>query len=111
MLEYFIHIDPDHPPKNLVVVTAEIPSGVPRVSISATQLPANWRDTPAHAELAAIGDDFVHRGRAAILIVPSVLAPIESNWLINPLHPAFPRIRLHPVKPFDYDARLFRPSH
>jgi len=46
--------------------------------------------------------------RRAILIVPSVLAPTESNWLINPRHPAFERIRVHPAKPFQYDSRFFR---
>jgi len=50
----------------------------------------------------------VHDYRAAVLIVPSALAPGESNWLINPGHPEFSRIRLHPVEPFRYDPRFFR---
>jgi hypothetical protein len=29
----------------------------------------------------------------AILIVPSVLAPDEGNWLINPMHPDLPESR------------------
>ncbi len=27
MIEYFVHIDPDDPPRDLVLVTAEIPTG------------------------------------------------------------------------------------
>lgn len=107
MLEYFIHIDPNDPPKDLVFVMAEIPDSVSCLSLSAKQLPKLWRQTPPPPELASIGDDFVRHGRAAILIVPSALAPTESNWLIDPLHSDFSKIRLHPAEPFDYDPRFF----
>ena len=107
MIEYFIHIDPDDPPRDLVAVTAEVPDSVSRTSIAPKQLPENWRRSPALPELAEIGDRFVRNRRAAILIVPSALAPAESNWLINPQHPEFSRIRLHSVEAFQYDSRFF----
>jgi RES domain-containing protein len=96
MIEYFVHIDPGDPPKDLVVVTADIPDGVSRTRISAKQLPANWRRTPAPPGLAAVGNNFVSAGRAAILVVPSALAPEEANWLIDPRHRDFAKIRAHP---------------
>jgi RES domain-containing protein len=108
MIEYFNHIDPDDPPKDLVSVTAEVPDSIFRISISAKQLPANWRQSPSPPELAGIGDRFVRDRRAAILIVPSVLAPAESNWLINPQHPEFSKIRLHSIEPFEYHPRFFK---
>jgi RES domain-containing protein len=107
MIEYFVHIDPDDPPKDLVWVTAQIPDSVSRTSIPPKRLPATWRNIPAPPELALIGDAFARDRRAAILIVPSALAPAESNWLINPLHPDFAKIRLHPPERFRYDARFF----
>ena len=108
MIEYFIHIDPGDSPKDLVVVTAEIPDHVPRISIPVKQLPANWRRTPSPPELASIGDRFARDCRATVLIVPSALAPAESNWLINPQHPDFSRIRLRSVEAFEYDSRFFK---
>jgi RES domain-containing protein len=108
IVEYFVHIDPEDPPQDLVVVTADVPDAVSRVSIADRQLPRGWRQVPARPALAAIGDEFVHRARAAVLIVPSVLAPSESNWLINPRHAAFAKIRVNPAEPFQYDARFFR---
>jgi len=57
-------------------------------------LPTDWRATPVPADLATIGDLFVREMRAAIFIVPSTLAPAESNWLINPMRPDFFRILL-----------------
>lgn len=108
MIEYFIHIDPDDPPRDLVAVTAEVPDSVSRISISAKQLRPDWRQSPSPPELVEIGDRFVRDRRAAILIVPSALAPSESNWLINPRHPEFARIRPGTVESFEYDSRFFK---
>jgi RES domain-containing protein len=108
MIEYFIHIDPDDPPNDLVVVAAEIPEEVSRTPISAKRLPSDWRQSPSPPELANIGDRFASNARAAILIVPSALAPTEANWLINPRHSEFSKIRLRSVEAFDYDSRFFK---
>jgi len=106
MIEYFVHIDPDDSPRDLVLVTADIPASVSRSFISRRHLPANWRHSPAPPELAAFGDAFARDQRSAILIVPSALAPTESNWLINALHPDSTRIRVHPPEAFQYDPGL-----
>jgi len=108
MIEYFVHIDPDDPPKDLVAVTADIPDSVSRTSISPRQLPPTWRQSLAPSELTTIGDRFVQEKRTAILIVPSVLVPAESNWLINPQHPEASKIKLRPAEPFEYDLRFFK---
>jgi RES domain-containing protein len=107
MIEYFVHLDPENAPRDLVLVAADIPDSVSRSSVALRQLPANWRATPAAPELAAIGDRFVRERRAAILIVPSALAPSESNWLINPAHSHSARIRIQAPEPFAYDFRFF----
>jgi RES domain-containing protein len=107
MIEYFVHIDSEDIPKDLVVVTAEIPETVTRAAIAPKRLPANWRGNPAPPDLARFGDEFAHGSRAAILIVPSALAPAESNWLINPRHPDSSKIRLRTTERFKYDARFF----
>jgi RES domain-containing protein len=107
MIEYFVHIDSEALPKDLVLVTAEIPDSVSRDRIAVKQLPANWRRSPAPPELAGIGDKFFRDGRTAILIVPSALAPAESNWLIHPQHADFAKIRVHPAEAFNYDPRFF----
>jgi len=108
MVEYFVHIDQDDPPRDLVVVAADIPDAVSRTAISSKQLPTTWRRTPAPPSLAAIGNGFVRDLRAAILVVPSALAPAEANWLVNPRHPDFSKIRVHPPEAFHYDLRFFR---
>jgi RES domain-containing protein len=107
MIEYFVHLNRDDPPPDLVVAAADVPNEVSRVYIAAARLPASWRQTPAPAELAAIGDRFARTRREAILVVPSALAPDESNWLVNPAHTDFRRVRILPPEAFSYDDRFF----
>lgn len=107
MIEYFVHVYADDPPRDLVVATADVPDDVARTQVSTAKLPSTWRQTPAPSELAAIGDRFARTRRAAILVVPSALAPDEFNWLLNPAHRDFGRIRIHPPERFSYDPRFF----
>ncbi len=108
MIEYLIHVDAGDPPTDLVLVHAEIPDSVSRRLLPAAELPRHWRRTPAPPELAEIGDQFACEGRFAVLIVPSVLAPMESNWLINPIHRDSGKIKLRKTEPLRYDPRFFQ---
>jgi RES domain-containing protein len=56
MIEYFVHIDSEDLPKDLVVVTAEIPQSVTRTQVATKRLPANWRRNPAPPDLARFGE-------------------------------------------------------
>ena len=104
IIEYFVHLDRDDPPPDLVVASADVPDDVSRVQVAPAKLPATWRQTPAAPELAAIGDRFAQAKRVAILVVSSALAPDEFNWLLNPDHADFRRVRILPLKPFSYDV-------
>jgi RES domain-containing protein len=107
MLEYFVHLDADDAPPDLVLVTAEVPDDVGSGSVAVGELPSQWRRSPAPAELARIGDEFVRRAERCILIVPSALAPHENNWLLNPQHAGFGRVVVSSVEPLSYDPRMF----
>lgn len=108
MLEYFVHLDPEDSPDDLVLATADVPDDVSRRWVAISSLPENWRETPAPPELSRIGDEFVRHAGSCGLLVPSALAVQESNWLINPLHTDFPRINLNTPEPLRYDPRMFR---
>jgi RES domain-containing protein len=108
MLEYFVHLDADDPPPDLILASADIPDELDRERIDARKLPGNWREIPASAELARYGDEFVRRAKCCLLLVPSALALSENNWLINPLHLDFRKIEVREAEQFSYDARLFQ---
>jgi RES domain-containing protein len=110
MLEYFVHLDPEDAPDDLVLATADVPDNLSRERIQASEMPARWRETPAPPELAQIGDEFAKKAENCLMLVPSALAVNENNWLINPLHAEFKRIALHAPEPLRYDPRMLRQS-
>ncbi|HLH35823.1 MAG TPA: RES family NAD+ phosphorylase [Alloacidobacterium sp.] len=108
MIEYLVHIDPDHPPKDLVLARAVVPDDISRTQSRVEDLPHDWRGYPAPAALAEIGSNFVEAAQSAVLLVPSALAVTENNWLLNPAHPEFKRIKILSIEDFHYDPRLLR---
>jgi RES domain-containing protein len=108
MLEYFVHLDVDDPPGDLVLAVAEAPDELARERVEISNLPSNWRESAAPPQLARLGDEFTQRDEHCLLLVPSVLAPNENNWLINPAHPDLKRIVVREVEPLSYDPRMFR---
>jgi RES domain-containing protein len=110
MLEYFVHLDPEDAPDDLLLATADVPDELSRKRIQAREMPAHWRETPALPALAQIGDEFVKKAETCLLLVPSALAANENNWLINPQHPEFKKIAVHAPGPLRYDPRMFRRS-
>lgn len=41
----------------------------------------------ARGRLQAIGTEWAKKRSAAALAVPSAVIPVETNYLLNPLHP------------------------
>jgi RES domain-containing protein len=76
--------------------------------LPAGALPKGWRQEPPPPSLQQIGDDWVKSGDAAILAVSSVIIPEEFNYLINPKHPDFPKLKIDKPTRFAFDRRLFR---
>jgi RES domain-containing protein len=108
MIEYLVHLDADRLPRDIMLAKADVPEDVSRMQITTNDLPAGWRSYPPPEALAAIGDAFARELRAAVLIVPSSLAVTDNNWILNPAHPDFHKIKFHSAAPFDYDPRLLK---
>lgn len=70
------------------------------------ELPPNWREPRAPEELRDFGDEWIRSERSAVLSVPSVIIEHERNYLLNPVHADFERIKLTLPKPFRLDRRL-----
>lgn len=70
------------------------------------ELPRDWRAYPSPPALREIGDEWARSGRSAVLRVPSVVAAGEYNFLLNPLHDDFRRMRISAPQKFEFDLRL-----
>lgn len=76
------------------------------LEIPEAELPANWRIHPAPEALGMIGNRFIKDGHFLTLKVPSVLIPREFNFLLNPGHPDFKKVRIEDIVPIEMDSRL-----
>jgi RES domain-containing protein len=72
----------------------------------AEKLPTNWRVHPPPLETKEIGDSWVKQRRSAVLALPSAISPADTNFLLNPEHPDFKRIRIFPQIDYEFDSRL-----
>ena len=108
VLERFVHTDPDLEPADLVAVAIEIPDALKVDAIALADLPRKWRDYPAPAGLASIGDRWLQGAATVALSVPSVVIPRERNFIINPAHSAFGQIAVGDPEAFAFDPRMWK---
>jgi RES domain-containing protein len=104
MLEKLVHGSGQLPP-NQHFIQITIPHGAGYEMLNTAALP-DWHVEAATAS-SVHGEAWQQERRSLILIVPSVVARIENNILINPEHPEFPKIETSLHQPVWWDKRLF----
>jgi RES domain-containing protein len=104
-LEAFVNNKPFLPIGKFKAFHLQWPDGITEVVPKKT-LPVNWRVYPTATETRQIGDRWVRERRSAVLAVPSAVSPADTNFLLNPLHPDFKRIRIASPIDFEFDSRL-----
>lgn len=107
-LEYFVHVDADTAPDDLVAISADVPDRVRIHSVKIANLPKDWRRYPAPEALQDIGTQWAKKGSTLVLAVPSAVIPEEHNYLLNPAHRDFKRVRLHRPMSFRLDPRMWK---
>ena len=106
MLEKLVHGSGHLPPGQHYVV-ATIPNAVTYEVLNAAELPGWYLESCATSKL--FGESWQQQKRSLLLIVPSVVARLESNFLINPEHPEFRQVTTSLHHPIWWDRRLFAP--
>ena len=95
-------------PPNQHYIEITIPNGLTYEILNEASLPGWDNATPTVSR--AYGETWQGAGRSLILFVPSVLARLDQNILINRRHPEALRIRWTLHRPVYWDARLFASS-
>ena len=104
LLEKLVHGSGRLPP-NQHFVQISVPRGVYYEVFSPPALPG-WDAMPATVS-KSFGEEWYRERRSVVLLVPSVVARVDSNVLINPAHPEFSRIETSLHEPVYWDRRLF----
>ena len=93
-------------PKDYYVISIELPK-TKVLEVKLKDLPKNWNTFPHLSVTKKIGDEFVNSSKCLILKVPSAVIQDEFNFLINPHHNLFNKVKIKSSKPFKFDSRLF----
>jgi RES domain-containing protein len=105
LLEILVHLDVGQPLPRFVAFSFEVDSKLME-ALASTRLPRHWRTSDGLLATQKIGDEWLASGRALALAVPSVVVPEEANYVLNPEHPAFARLKFGRSIPFLLDPRL-----
>lgn len=105
-LELLVRMDRALAPLDLAAVEIEIHGSVEVGRLPLSKLPAGWDAYPTSASTQLLGMNWLAAGKTAVLEVPSAVIPRECNYLLNPAHPHFARVRVAGRAPFSFDSRL-----
>lgn len=103
-LETVVHYDDIGLPVLRILVEYRIPIEVTDKGVNVT-LPPRW-DSMTDSDAADVGTRWLEQNSELLLYVPSVIIQMESNVLINPLHPDKALIEVIDHGEFKYDPRL-----
>jgi len=101
-----VNVSGSHIPVDMVYAAVDIPDDVRLDTLDSNALPNNWFEYPAPAECQRLGDRWAASGASVGLCVPSAIARIEKNVLLNPAHPDFARLAIGASDTLSIDARL-----
>lgn len=113
-LEFLVHVARDAAPAEVVAHYADVPDDVRIERLDDERLPEGWRRYPGPEELQDLGTRWVAAGSALLLAVPSTvlgvppkLVAAERNYLVNPAHAEFVRVRTRAVR-LSLDPRMWK---
>ena len=104
-LEILVHVEAPELLGYYVVIEISIEPSLLQVR-DISELPPDWRLEPPPDMLRKIGDTWIASRSSPVLQVPSAIIPVESNFLLNPLHEKFSSLVIGKPQPFHFDRRL-----
>ena len=85
LLEVRVHVPSFRGMRGRVAFRVEIPADIVKHA-QVEDLPPGWQARPVPRAAQHVGDEWTRSGRSAVLVVPSVVAPHHTNYLLNPEH-------------------------
>jgi RES domain-containing protein len=101
-----VHLSVGMVPDDYILLTIELPDHLIVYEPDLDALSDGWDEFPYNIDTQIFGRDFVSRGDACVMKVPSSVVKSDYNYLINPYHPKFKEVTIRQVKDFRIDRRL-----
>ena len=90
------------------MIEIEIPDNIIIKEIILKELDEDWNNHPPISNTQKIGDEFIDSIKECLLKVPSAVVQGDSNYLINPYHTDFKKIKIIEITDFPFDKRIFK---
>jgi len=104
-LELLVHIAFNDIRNLYHLLAISFPDDAPLREIRNDKLKPGWQEDEDYT--AFMGTEFLKNNTNLILKVPSAIIGEEHNYLINPRHPDFKKVRVKRSRPFIFDKRLY----
>jgi RES domain-containing protein len=108
MAEVAVHLTLATLPSDYVLIEIEIPDNIIIKEIILKELDEDWNNHPPNSSTQKIGDEFIDSIKECLLKVPSAVVQGDSNYLINPYHTDFKKIKIIEITDFPFDKRIFK---
>jgi RES domain-containing protein len=103
ILEILVRATKTTSPESYTLTSFEIPdNGVYQIQLK--KLKNNWKTDLRYTQ--GIGEDFLKENQSLCLQVPSAIVPQENNFLLNPLHSDFNKVKIIATELLELDKRL-----
>lgn len=105
-LENVVHRVSIGPDEQFKVTLIKIPDSLTIDDIRIGDLPSDWKEYTSYSACQELGDQWIKNATNAVLRVPSAIINEEYNYLLNPLHADFSKIKVDSLESFSFDDRL-----
>ena len=105
ILEILVRSQLNINPPDYQLITIEIPETDLAV-IKLVALKTGWKQ---HIEYTQwIGEEFLKSDKSLVMQVPSAIVEKENNYLLNPIHKNYNRVKITNIESLDLDQRLMQ---
>ena len=105
ILEILVRASKTTSPDNYTLISIEIPDNeISKIQLK--KLKKGWQHDLDYTQ--GIGEDFLKENQSFCLEVPSAIVSQENNFLLNPLHPDFKKVKILSTELLELDKRLFK---
>jgi RES domain-containing protein len=105
-LEVLVNLSANVSPEGFQLITIRLPDDARVSAVKLSQLPANWKNTEPSLFLKKSGDNWLKKNHTLVLKVPSAVIPQEYNYLLNPSHDLFQKVKIINISNFSFDKRI-----
>ena len=107
MAEVAVHFTLATLPSDYMMMAIFVPDDISLQKLTIADLPPDWNVFPHSSSTQTVGDKFVTESKYCVLQIPSSVTFGDHNFLINPNHADFSRIKIVETVRFPFDRRIF----